>query len=180
MARLLEYYRKEVVPQLQRDLGQSSCMAVPRLEKICLNMGVGEAIANSKAIDAAAKHMAAICGQAPQITKSRGAVSNFHLRENYRIGCRVTLRSRRMYEFYDRLVNTAMPRIRDFRGTNPNAFDGHGNYSMGVEEIVIFPEIEVDKVEFALGMDITFVIRNSRGADDSRLLLRLLGMPFRE
>jgi len=180
MARLQELYRKEIVPALQQELKRSCRMAVPRIEKICLNMGVGEAIANAKILEEAVKHLAAITGQAPQITKAKNSVSNFRLRENYKIGCRVTLRGRRMYEFLDRLVNAAIPRIRDFRGINPRGFDRQGNFSLGLEEIVIFPEIEVDRMETPLGMDVTFVIRNSAGAEESHRLLKLLGMPFSE
>lgn len=180
MARLLEKYRKEIAPALRRELGIENIMAVPRLEKICLNMGVGKAIEDAKAMDEAKRDMAIICGQTPAVTKARVSVSNFRLRKGYRIGCKATLRGRRMYEFMDRLINMAIPRIRDFRGLNPRSFDKKGNYSMGIEELSIFPELDPDKIEFTLGMDITFVIRNTRGPDDSRLLLKLLGMPFRE
>lgn len=179
MARLLEQYRKEVLPKLKEFTGRGNPMSLPKLEKLSLNMGLGKAIQDSKIVDSAVKELATICGQAPMVTQSRVAVSNFHLREGYRIGCMVTLRNRMMYEFMDRLINTAIPRIRDFRGLNPNSFDRQGNYSMGVEEITIFPEINADRMEYPLGMDITFVVRNSQSADESRELLRLLGMPFR-
>jgi len=180
VARLLAYYRQDVVPALQTALGRNNRLAVPRLEKICLNMGVGKAIDDSKLLDVALQNMATIAGQAATVTRARTSVSNFRLREGYRIGCRTTLRGARMYEFFDRLVNAAIPRIRDFRGLNPSAFDRAGNYSMGVEEVTIFPEIDADRNEQQMGMDITFVIRGSQGADESRELLKRMGMPFRE
>ncbi len=180
MARLLEKYRKEIVPQLQKFCGRTNIMSLPRLEKISLNMGVGKAIDNAKILDEAVGHMTTVAGQAATVTKSRVSISNFRLRQGYRIGCRVTLRGARMYEFYDRLVNAAIPSIRDFRGINPRSFDKQGNFSMGIEELNIFPEIDPDKVENSLGMDVTMVIRNSGSADESRQLLKLLGMPFRE
>lgn len=180
MARLLEMYRTEIVPRLKEEFGRANAMAVPKLEKICLNMGVGRALDDAKALDEAVSYMKTIAGQAPVVTTARVSVSNFKLRQGYRIGCRVTLRGRRMYEFYDRLVNAAMPRIRDFRGVNPHGFDRFGNFSMGVEEVTIFPEIDPDRAEYSQGMDITFVVRNAETAEESRALLRLLGMPFRE
>ncbi len=180
MARLLKQYRQEVVPQLQQEFGYANLMAVPRLEKICLNMGVGKAIDDAKILDAARKSLALIAGQAPAVTRARVSVSNFRLRQGSRIGCRATLRGRRMYEFMDRLFNVAIPRIRDFRGINPNAFDRQGNFSLGLDEHTIFPEVDPDRVEYALGLDVTFVIRNTQGAAESRRLLKLLGMPFRE
>jgi large subunit ribosomal protein L5 len=179
MARLLEKYRKEIVPALKDKLGRTNTMAVPKLEKICLNMGMGKAIDDAKLIELGVREMGTICGQKPAVTAARVSVSNFRLREGYKIGCRATLRGKRMYEFLDRLINIAIPRIRDFRGVNPNSFDKFGNYSLGIEEHVIFPEINPDKIDSFLGMDVTFVIRNTGGADESREFLRMMGMPFR-
>ncbi len=180
MARLQDYYRSTVIPALQQECGRKNRLSLPRLEKICLNMGLGKALEDGKLIDEAVAHMATICGQAATVTKARVSVSNFKLREGYRIGCRVTLRQARMYEFFDRLVNAAIPRIRDFRGLNPHSFDRQGNYSMGIEEVTIFPEVNPDKVEHQLGLDVTFVIKNSRSANESLGLLKHLGMPFRD
>lgn len=178
MARIWDMYRSEVAPALKEELGRGNQLAVPRLEKICLNMGVGRAIEDSKILDEAVQSMAVIAGQAPTVTQARIAVSNFRLRKGYKVGCRVTLRRARMYEFFDRLVNAAIPRIRDFRGLNPRSFDRQGNYSMGVDEVSVFPEVDPDKLEHPHGMDITFAIANSSGADESRALLKRLGMPF--
>ena len=154
-------------------------LSLPKLSKIVLNMGVGKALQDKERMKQAAEHLGMIAGQRAQITKARMAVSGFRLREGNEIGCRVTIRGRRMYEFLDRLINVALPRIRDFRGVNPKSFDGNGNYSMGVTEQLIFPEIDPDKVSFTQGMDITFVT-TSRNDDEARELLRLFGMPFRE
>ncbi len=180
MARLLEAYRTEILPKLKDECGRANAMSLPKLEKVCLNMGVGKALDDAKALDEAVSYMKTIAGQAPVVTTARISVSNFKLRQGYRIGCRVTLRGQRMYEFIDRLVNAAMPRIRDFRGVSPHGFDRFGNYSMGVDEITIFPEIDPDRAEYPQGMDITFVIRNAQSAAEGRALLRHLGMPFRE
>ena len=179
MARLLEHYTKNVVPELAKKLGRENKLSLPRLTKIVLNMGVGKALQDKERMKQAAEHLALIAGQRPQITKSRMAVSGFRLRENNEIGCRVTLRGKRMYEFLDRLINVALPRIRDFRGVNPKSFDGNGNYSMGLTEQLVFPEVDPDKVTFTQGMDITFVTTTKKD-DEARELLRQFGMPFRE
>ncbi|MCS7168115.1 MAG: 50S ribosomal protein L5 [Gemmatales bacterium] len=179
MARLLEKYRKEVIPRLQKELGRTNILSLPRLEKITVNMGVGKAIQERSRLDQAVQHLALITGQKPIITKAKKSVSGFRLRKGMEIGCKVTLRGKRMYEFLDRLISIALPRIRDFRGLNPRSFDGHGNYSLGLPEQTIFPEVDPDKVSFAQGMDvcITTTAKNDR---EGRLLLELLGLPFRE
>jgi len=156
MTRLEEHYRKTVVPELMKKFGYKNVMQVPRLTKITLNMGVGEAMADKKVIENAAGDMAKISGQKPLIVKSKKSIANFKVRENWPIGCKVTLRRARMYEFLDRFVNIAIPRIRDFRGLSPRSFDGRGNYSMGIKEQIIFPEIDFDKIDALRGMDITF------------------------
>jgi large subunit ribosomal protein L5 len=177
--RLQERYHKEIVPALQKKLGRENRLSLPKLSKIVLNMGVGKALQDKERMKQAVEHLALIAGQRPQITKARMAVSGFRLREGNEIGCRVTLRGRRMYEFLDRLINVALPRIRDFRGVNPKSFDGNGNYTMGLTEQLVFPEIDPDKVSFTQGMDITFVTTTKKD-DEARELLRLFGMPFRE
>jgi len=177
--RLLERYNKEIVPALQKKLGRENRLSLPKLMKIVLNMGVGKALQDKERMKQAVEHLGLIAGQRPQVTKARMAVSGFRLREGNEIGCRVTLRGRRMYEFLDRLINVALPRIRDFRGVNPKSFDGNGNYSMGLTEQLVFPEIDPDKVSFTQGMDITFVT-SAKKDDEARELLRLFGMPFRE
>jgi large subunit ribosomal protein L5 len=179
MARLLERYKKEIVPELGKKLGRTNPLSLPRLEKIVVNMGVGKAIQEKARMEQAAEQLAAITGQRPQVTKAKKAVSGFRLRQNMEIGCRVTLRGRRMYEFLDRLISIAMPRIRDFRGVNPKSFDGHGNYSLGLAEQLVFPEIDPDKVNFTQGMDVT-IVTTTQNDDEARELLRLFGMPFRE
>ena len=179
MARLLERYQKEIVPQLKKKLGRDNLLSLPRLQKIVVNMGVGKALQDKNRMEQAAEQLAQITGQKPQITLAKVAVSGFRLREGNAIGCRVTLRGERMYEFLDRLISVALPRIRDFRGVNPKSFDGHGNYNMGLTEQVIFPEIDPDKVNFTQGMDVTFVT-NTNSDDEARELLRAFGMPFRE
>jgi large subunit ribosomal protein L5 len=179
MARLQEKYAKEIVGKLKEKLGRSNVLSLPRLQKICVNMGVGKALQDKNRMEQAADNLTQIAGQKSQITKARIAVSAFRLRENNEIGCRVTLRGRRMYEFLDRLVSVALPRIRDFRGVNPKSFDGNGNYTIGLSEQMVFPEVDPDKVNFTQGMDITFVT-STRSDDESRELLRLFGMPFRE
>jgi large subunit ribosomal protein L5 len=178
-ARLQEKYAKEILPELGKKLGRKNVMSLPKLQKIVLNMGVGKALQDKDKMKIAAEQLGMIAGQRPQITKAKVAISAFRLRQGYEIGCRVTLRGKRMYEFLDRLINVAFPRIRDFRGVNPKSFDGNGNYSMGVTEQLIFPEIDADKVNFAQGMDITFVT-STRNDDEARELLRAFGMPFRE
>src|SRR5580698_8798474 len=177
--RLLDRYNKEIVPALSKKFNRTNLLSMPKLSKIVLNMGVGKALQDKERMKQAAEHLGLIAGQSPQITKARLAVSGFRLREGNEIGCRVTLRGRRMFEFLDRLVNVALPRIRDFRGINPKSFDGNGNYSMGLTEQLVFPEIDPDKVSFTQGMDITFVT-STKNDDEARELLRLFGMPFRE
>jgi large subunit ribosomal protein L5 len=179
MARLRDRYKKDIVPALAKKFGRENVLSLPRLSKIVLNMGVGKALQDKNRMEQAAEQLTQIAGQKVQITKSRMAVSGFRLRENQEIGCRVTLRGQRMYEFLDRLINVALPRIRDFRGVNPKSFDGNGNYSMGVSEQLIFPEIDPDKVNFTQGMDIT-IVTSTRSDDEARELLRQFGMPFRE
>lgn len=179
MARLQDRYQKEIVPQLKKKLSRENVLSLPRLQKIVVNMGVGKALQDKNRMEQAAEQLTSICGQRVQITKARIAVSAFRLRQGNEIGCRVTLRGKRMYEFLDRLVSVALPRIRDFRGVNPKSFDGNGNYSIGLTEQLVFPEIDPDKVNFTQGMDITFVT-NTRSDDEARELLRLFGMPFRE
>jgi large subunit ribosomal protein L5 len=177
--RLQERYAKEILPALAKKFGRENRLSLPKLTKIVLNMGVGKALQDQERMKQAAEHLAQIAGQRPQITKARMAVSGFRLREGNEIGCRVTLRGRRMYEFLDRLINVALPRIRDFRGVNPKSFDGNGNYTMGLTEQLVFPEIDPDKVSFTQGMDITFVT-TTKNDDEARELLRLFGMPFRD
>ncbi|MER3414718.1 MAG: 50S ribosomal protein L5 [Gemmataceae bacterium] len=179
MARLLEKYRREIVPYLQQKLGRKNVLSLPRLEKIVVNMGVGKARDDKSKLEQAAAQLALITGQKAVITKARKSISGFRLRKGMEIGCKVTLRGRRMYEFLDRLISIALPRIRDFRGVSPRSFDGHGNYSLGIAEQLVFPEVDPDKVSFTQGMDITFVTTAKRD-DEARELLRAFGMPFRE
>jgi large subunit ribosomal protein L5 len=179
MARLLERYQKEIATQLSEKLGRKNVHSLPRLQKIVVNMGVGKALQDKNRMQQSAEQLGQITGQRPQITKAKISVSGFRLREGQEIGCRVTLRGRRMYEFLDRLISIALPRIRDFRGINPKSFDGNGNYSLGLAEQAVFPEIDPDKITFAQGMDVTFVT-STRNDDEARELLRAFGMPFRE
>jgi large subunit ribosomal protein L5 len=179
MARLQDKYQKEILPALAKKLARDNKFSLPRLQKIVVNMGVGKALQDKNRMEQAAEHLAQITGQKAQIRKARIAVSGFRLREGNEIGCRVTLRGRRMYEFLDRMISIALPRIRDFRGVNPKSFDGHGNYSLGLTEQGVFPEIDPDKVTFVQGMDITFVTSTDND-DEARELLRGFGMPFRE
>lgn len=178
MARLKEHYQKTVVPALQAKFGYENVMQVPRLVKITLNMGVGEAMADKKVIDNAANDMAQISGQKPQIRRSRKSIANFKVRENWPVGCRVTLRGARMYEFLDRLISIAIPRIRDFRGLPSRSFDGRGNYSLGIKEQIIFPEIEFDKVDAVRGMDIT-IVTTAKNDAEARALLQAFSLPLR-
>ena len=178
MARLLEKYQKEIVPKMMETFGCANPLAVPKIEKIVVNMGVGKATENAKRIDAAVKELATVTGQRPVITKARMAVSGFRLRKGIPIGLKVTLRKKRMYEFLDRLISITIPRIRDFRGLPTDSFDGRGNYSLGLSDQFVFPEINIDQVEFPQGMDVTIVIRNSTD-EKSMELLKLFGMPFR-
>jgi large subunit ribosomal protein L5 len=177
MNRLREKYMKDVVPAMQAKFNYTSAMQIPKLEKVVLNMGVGEVKENPKAMDAAVSDLTLIVGQKPVITKAKKSVAAFKLREGMNIGCKVTLRGERMFEFVDKLFNIALPRVRDFRGVNANSFDGRGNYSMGVKEQLIFPEIEYDKVDKVRGMDIVFVT-TAKTDEEAKELLKLLGMPF--
>ncbi len=179
MARLQQFYRETVVPKLKSELKLSNVMEVPRITKITVNMGVGEAVADRKVIDAAAADLAKITGQKAQICKAKKAIATFKVREGLPIGCKVTLRGPRMYEFLDRLINVAMPRIRDFRGISPRGFDGRGNYSMGVREQIIFPEIQYDQVDQLRGMDIT-ITTTARDNKHGRALLDAFNFPFRK
>ena len=176
--RLRERYKTEVVPALMRDQGYTNLLEVPRLEKIVLNMGLGEAVQNPKLIDVAVDEMTAIAGQKPVVTRARKAISNFKLREKVAIGVMVTLRGERMYEFLDRFVSAALPRVRDFKGVPDRAFDGRGNYSLGLREQVIFPEINLDKVDKIKGLTVT-ICTTARSDAEGKALLRALGMPFR-
>ncbi len=178
MARLQQYYRDTVVGQLKEDLGCVSIMEVPRITKITVNMGVGEAAADKKILDHAMADLAKVTGQKPVMTRARKSVAGFKIREGWPIGCKVTLRGARMYEFLDRLVSIAIPRIRDFRGLNAKSFDGRGNYSMGVREQIIFPEIDYDKIDALRGMDIT-ISTTARSDEEGRALLRAFNFPFR-
>ncbi|NLM76362.1 MAG: 50S ribosomal protein L5 [Clostridiaceae bacterium] len=179
MPRMLDKYRNEVVPALQAKFEYKNPMQVPKLVKVVLNAGIGDIKDNPKAIETAANEMAAISGQKAVITKAKKSVAAFKLREGMTVGCKVTLRGNRMYEFVDKLFNVALPRVRDFRGINPNSFDGRGNFTMGIKEQLIFPEIEYDKVDKIRGMDITFVT-TAKTDEEAKELLSLLGMPFRK
>jgi large subunit ribosomal protein L5 len=177
-ARLQEFYQTKVIPDLMKQFGLNSLSQVPRISKVTINMGVGEAVADKKIIDHALADLTAISGQKPVVTKSRLAIANFKIRENWPIGCKVTLRRVRMYEFLDRLINVAIPRIRDFRGLNPRGFDGMGNYSMGVKEQIIFPEVDFDKVDAIRGMDIC-ITTTARTDEQGRALLTAFNLPLR-
>ncbi|UJF19475.1 50S ribosomal protein L5 [Vibrio sp. SS-MA-C1-2] len=179
MAKLHDYYKETVVAELSKEFGFKSIMQVPRIEKITLNMGVGEAINDKKLLENAASDMTAIAGQKPLITVARKSVAGFKIREGYPIGCKVTLRGERMWDFFERLISIAVPRIRDFRGLNPKSFDGRGNYSMGVREQIIFPEIDYDKVDRIRGLDITITTTASND-EEGRALLAAFNFPFRK
>jgi large subunit ribosomal protein L5 len=179
MARLLEKYRNEVVPELKKRLGTENVHALPKVDKVVVSMGVGSALENKNRLDAASKDLAIITGQKPMVCRARKSVAGFKLRKGQEIGLKVTLRGRRMYEFLDRLISVVMPRIRDFRGVSPKAFDHAGNYNLGISEQVVFPEINIDKLEFVQGMNITIGIR-ARKPEHSLELLKQLGMPFRQ
>jgi large subunit ribosomal protein L5 len=179
MPRLKDFYSKQVAPALMKKYEYKSTMEIPKLVKIVVNMGVGEAKENSKAIDSAAGDLATITGQKPLVTKAKKSVAAYKLREGMSIGCKTTLRSEKMYEFLDRLFNVALPRVRDFRGINPNSFDGRGNYALGLKEQLIFPEIEYDKVDKLRGMDIIFVT-TAKTDEEARELLSLMGAPFQK
>ena len=179
MNRVLEHYKTSVMDELKKQFNYSSVMEIPKIEKIVVNMGVGDSIANSKLLDAAVEDLAIITGQKPLITKAKKSIAVFKLREGMKIGAKVTLRGERMYEFYDKLVSIALPRVRDFRGVNPNSFDGRGNYTIGIKEQLIVPEINYDKVLKVRGMDIV-IVTTARTDEEGRALLKLLGMPFRK
>ena len=177
MARLKDYYKNDVAPALMKKFSYKSVMQIPKLDKIVINVGCGEARDNAKVIDAIVGDLAAITGQRPVVCKAKNSVANFKLREGMNIGAKVTLRGERMYEFLDRLFNVALPRVRDFRGINPNSFDGRGNYNMGLKEQLIFPEIDYDKIDKVRGMDICFVT-TAKNDEEARELLSLMGAPF--
>lgn len=179
MPRLKDKLNSETIPALQKHFGYKNIMQAPRLEKVVINMGVGEAIQNSKAIDAAVSDLAAITGQKPVVTRAKKAISNFKLRAGMPIGVKVTLRGDRMFEFLDRLINVALPRVRDFRGISGKAFDGRGNYALGLREQLIFPEMEYDKIDKVRGMDVV-IVTTARSDEEAKELLKGLGMPFRE
>ena len=177
MSRLKEQYQNEIVDAMIKKFGYKNIMEVPKLDKVVVNMGVGEAKENAKLLEAAVKDMETITGQKAVLTRAKNSVANFKIREGMAIGCKVTLRGEKMYEFVDRLVNLALPRVRDFRGVNPNAFDGRGNYALGIKEQLIFPEIEYDKIDKVRGMDICFVT-TAQTDEEGRELLSLMGAPF--
>jgi large subunit ribosomal protein L5 len=172
-------YQKEIVPALQKSLNLDNVMEVPRLKKVVVNIGVGEALDNAKALDAAVGDLTKIAGQKPLVTKARKSIANFKLREGRAIGVKVTLRGERMWSFLDRLINVALPRVRDFRGISPNAFDGRGNYTVGLREQLVFPEIEYDKVDKLRGLEVS-IVTTARTDEEGRQLLSMLGMPFRK
>ena len=177
MSRLKEQYENEIKDAMIKKFGYKNTMEVPKLDKIVVNMGVGEAKENAKLLEAAVKDMEAITGQKAVTTKAKNAIANFKIRENMPIGCKVTLRGEKMYEFADRLINLALPRVRDFRGVNPNAFDGRGNYALGIKDQIIFPELEYDKVDKVRGMDI-ICVTTAQTDEEARELLTLFGMPY--
>jgi large subunit ribosomal protein L5 len=178
MARLKERYQKDIAPAIAKEFGITNSMAIPRLNKIVVNMGMGEAVANAKVLDTAVEELKAIVGQKPVITKAKKSIASFKLRQGMPIGVMVTLRGERMYEFFDRLVSVALPRVRDFRGVSPKAFDGRGNYTIGIREQLIFPEVDFNKVDKTRGMNIS-IVTTARNDDQARALLKGLGMPFR-
>jgi large subunit ribosomal protein L5 len=178
MSRLKERYNKEIIPAMSKEYGYSNVMAIPKLEKIVINIGLGEAIQNAKLLDNASEELGQITGQKPVITRAKKSIASFKLRKGMPIGCSVTLRGNRMYEFFDRLVNTALPRVRDFRGLSTKSFDGRGNYTLGLRDQLIFPEIDYAKVSKIKGMNVC-VVTTAKTDDEARTLLRLLGMPFR-
>jgi large subunit ribosomal protein L5 len=177
MARLKEFYSQEVAPALMKKFGYKNVMEIPKVEKIVVNMGVSEAVGNPKVLDAAVADLTQISGQKPIVTKAKKSISAFKVREGMSIGTKVTLRGERMYHFMDKLLNVALPRVRDFRGISPKAFDGRGNYTLGVKEQLIFPEMEYDKIDKIRGMDIT-IVTNANTDEEARELLKLMGMPF--
>lgn len=179
MNRVVKHYKENVIKQLIDKFGYTTVMEVPKIDKIVINMGVGDAINNSKVLDAAVEDLATITGQKPIVTKAKKSIAVFKLREDMSIGAKVTLRGERMYQFYDKLVSIALPRVRDFRGVNPNSFDGRGNYTIGIKEQLIFPEINYDKILKIRGMDIV-IVTTAKSDEEGRALLSLLGMPFKK
>lgn len=179
MARLKDFYMKEIVPALMKEFNYRNPMEVPKLEKIVINMGLGEAIQNIKLLDSATSELSLIIGQKPIITKAKKSIASFKLREGVPIGCMVTLRKERMYEFFDRLVNIALPRVRDFKGVSGKSFDGRGNYSLGIKEHIIFPEIDYDKIDKVKGMNVV-IVTTAKTDEEAKSLLTLLGVPFRD
>jgi len=177
-ARLKKHYEEEVVPAMMKEFGYKSIMEVPKIEKIAVNMGLGEAIQNVKVLDSAMEELSKITGQKPVITKARRSIATFKLRQGMSIGCRVTLRQDKMYEFFDRLVSVSLPRVRDFRGISPTSFDGMGNFTMGLKEQIIFPEIEYDKIEKVRGMNVV-IVTTAKTDQEARFLLKLMGVPFK-
>ncbi len=178
MARLYEVYKQEITPKMVEKFQYKNVMQVPRLDKIIINIGVGEAIQNPKALDGAVSDLSIIAGQKPVITKAKKSIAGFKLREGMPIGCKVTLRGERMYQFLDKLINIVLPRVRDFRGISPQAFDGRGNYSLGIKEQTIFPEIEYDKIDKIRGMEVV-IVTTAKNDEEARELLKCMGMPFR-
>ncbi len=179
MSRLRDVYKNEIVDAMVKKFGYKNVMEVPKLDKIVLNMGVGEAKENAKVLESAVKDLETITGQKAVLTKAKNSIANFKIREGMPIGCKVTLRGEKMYEFLDRLVNLALPRVRDFRGVNPNSFDGRGNYALGIKEQLIFPEIEYDKIDKVRGMDV-IIVTTAKTDEEARELLRLFNMPFQK
>ncbi|MGN1277710.1 MAG: 50S ribosomal protein L5 [Floccifex sp.] len=179
MNRLQEKYQNVVVPQLMKEFNYTSVMEVPKIDKVVVNIGVGDAITNAKLLDEAVEELTAITGQAPVITKAKKSIANFKLREGMSIGCKVTLRRQRMYEFLDKLFNISLPRVRDFRGVSDTSFDGRGNYTLGIKEQIIFPEIDFDKVNRSRGMDIV-IVTTAKTNEEARALLKAMGMPFKK
>ena len=179
MARLKEQYQEKVIPALMKEFNYRNIMEVPKLEKVVINMGLGEAIQNAKILDSAQSELAAITGQKPVVTKAKKSIANFKLRAGMPIGCKVTLRRERMYEFFDRLVNVALPRIRDFKGVSGKSFDGRGNYALGIREQIIFPEIDYDKIDKIKGMNIV-ISTTAKSDEEGQALLKMMGMPFRD
>ena len=177
MNRIMENYKKEIIPQLMKEFSYKNVMQVPKIEKIVLNMGLGEAIQNAKVLESAQKEMAAISGQKPVLTRARKSIANFKLREGQAIGCKVTIRKKMMYEFFDRLVNLSLPRIRDFKGVSGKAFDGRGNYALCIREQIIFPEIDYDKIDKIKGLNVV-INTTAKTDEEAKVLLGLLGMPF--
>ncbi len=177
-ARLRKHYEEKVVPAMMKEFGYKSIMEVPKIEKIAVNMGLGEAIQNVKVLDSAMEELSKITGQKPVITKARRSIATFKLRQGMSIGCRVTLRQDKMYEFFDRLVSVSLPRVRDFRGISPTSFDGMGNFTMGLKEQIIFPEIEYDKIEKVRGMNVV-IVTTAKTDQEARFLLKLMGVPFK-